>query len=74
VPGVRVLAMLKEYEHVAWGCRICNKIDWVGAEKCSAKPEHVPHRGYDIGSCEGEMLKLYIRTGGTRDAERLPQM
>ena len=43
----------------AFGCRVCNKIDWADTDEAQAKPEHVPHRGYDIGSCKGEMVKLW---------------
>lgn len=45
--------------HIAWGCRTCNKIDWVDNEAACAKPEHVPYRGVDIGICSGKMEKLY---------------
>jgi hypothetical protein len=47
------------YKHVAWGCKTCNKIDWVDSKEALAKPEHIPHRGVDIGSCKGKMIKLY---------------
>ena len=47
-------------EHVAWGCRKCNKIDWVDNPEQTAKPEHVSHRGVDIGSCGGEFIKLFV--------------
>jgi len=46
-------------EHVAWGCRTCNKIDWVNNSKQLAKPEHVAYRGIDVGTCKGEMIKLF---------------
>lgn len=45
--------------HVAWGCRTCNKVDWVDDKETKAAPEHVPHRGVDIGDCKGKMVKLY---------------
>lgn len=43
----------------AFGCRRCNKIDWFDDREQKAQPEHVSHRGIDIGSCDGEMEKLY---------------
>ena len=42
---------------VAWACRTCGKVDW--ADEQLARPEHISHRGVDIGSCDGEMVKLY---------------
>ncbi len=48
--------------HVAWGCKTCNKIDWIDKKEATAKPEHVSHRGVDIGSCPGVMIKLWEKT------------
>jgi hypothetical protein len=44
---------------VAWACKTCNKVDWVDAKEALAKPEHIPHRGFDIGKCKGKMIRLY---------------
>ncbi len=46
-------------EIVAWGCKTCLKFDWVHVKEAMAKPEHVPHRGFDIGNCPGKMILLY---------------
>lgn len=46
-------------EPIAWACRTCNKIDWADAKEQLAKPEHISHRGVDIGSCKGKMIPLY---------------
>ena len=43
----------------AWYCPVCNKFDLVDVKEAMASPEHVPHRGYDIGSCKGIMIPLY---------------
>jgi len=43
----------------AWYCPVCKKFDLADIEKPMAKPEHVPYRGVDIGSCNGEMIPLY---------------
>lgn len=58
--------------HVGWVCQVCGKYDTLeGTPK--AKPEHVPHRGYDIGSCPGVMEKVYrVKSenhGGLMDEE-----
>jgi hypothetical protein len=50
-------------QHVAWACKTCNKIDWVDSKEQLAKPEHISHRGIDIGTCDGEMMKLYAQKG-----------
>jgi hypothetical protein len=44
---------------IAWGCRTCNKIDWADTIEQLASPEHVSHRGVDIGSCRGKMIPLF---------------
>ena len=49
---------------IAWGCKTCNKIDWadsVDPFKFSKHvfPEHVRHRGFDIGKCKGKMIPLF---------------
>ena len=44
---------------IAWACRTCNKIDWADSKEQLAKPEHVSHRGFDIGTCKGTMIPLY---------------
>jgi hypothetical protein len=51
--------MMMRYKHVAWACKTCNKVDWVDAKEALAKPEHIPHRGFDIGKCKGKMIRLY---------------
>ena len=57
--------MSKEYyTHIAWGCRACNKIDWVDDNEAKAMPEHIPYRGMDIGKCKGKMIKLYSLNEG----------
>ena len=43
----------------AWYCPVCRKIDLIEAKEPMAKPEHVPHRGVDIGTCKGIMISLY---------------
>lgn len=44
---------------IAWACRLCNKIDWADTKEQTAKPEHISHRGVDIGDCKGKMIPLY---------------
>ena len=44
---------------IAWACRTCNKVDWADQEEQTAKPEHVCHRGVDLGTCKGKMIALY---------------
>ena len=46
---------------IAWACRKCNKVDWNDTEEQLAQPEHVSHRGIDIGKCDGEMIPLFKR-------------
>ncbi len=48
-------------KHVAWYCPICKKFDFVDSEEVLCKPEHIPYRGVDIGSCKGRMIKLYVK-------------
>ena len=43
---------------IAWYCPVCKKFDLVEVGESLAKPEHVPHRGIDIGSCKGIMVPL----------------
>jgi ribosomal protein L37AE/L43A len=43
-----------------WYCPTCGKTDHDGADEALASPEHVPHRGVDIGTCKGCMYK-YVR-------------
>ncbi len=45
----------------AWYCPVCKKFDLADVEEQMAKPEHVSHRGYDIGTCKGTMILLYER-------------
>ena len=52
---------LTAMRHVAWACRTCNKIDWVDSKEQIAKPEHIAHRGVDIGTCDGEFIELYVK-------------
>ena len=42
-----------------WACKKCNKFDWHDSSIFLAAPEHVPHRGFDIGTCGGKMIPLY---------------
>jgi hypothetical protein len=44
----------------AWGCRTCNRIDWADDSFMNAFPDHVSHRGFDIGQCKGIMIPLYF--------------
>lgn len=50
---------MNDREPIAWACRTCNKVDWADQEEQTAKPEHVSHRGVDLGTCKGEMIPLY---------------
>ena len=43
----------------AWVCRTCGKVDFADEEERRAAPFHVPHRGYDIGSCPGRMIPVF---------------
>lgn len=43
----------------AWYCPVCGKFDLMDSEEPMARPEHVPYRGIDIGTCKGEMIPLY---------------
>ncbi len=43
----------------AWYCPKCKKFDLADVKRAMASPEHVPHRGVDIGNCTGEMIPLY---------------
>lgn len=38
-----------------WKCKTCGKTDDSSTSEGQAKPEHIPHRGFDIGNCEGKM-------------------
>ena len=42
-----------------WACKKCGKFDWYDSAKNLASPEHVPHRGADIGTCGVQMIALY---------------
>lgn len=44
---------------IAWGCKTCNKIDWVDTKEQLAKPEHLSYRGVDIGTCKGKFIPLF---------------
>ena len=48
---------VRGHHPIAWYCPVCKKFDMIGTEPL-AKPEHIPHRGFDIGSCKGKMIKL----------------
>ena len=58
---------------VGWACKKCNKFDWYDSPSSLAFPKHVPHRGFDIGTCGGEMIALYdkeamhLANGGHHD-------
>ena len=43
----------------AWYCPKCKKFDLADVKENLASPEHVPHRGFDIGDCEEEMIPLF---------------
>ncbi|KKL80783.1 hypothetical protein LCGC14_2001330 [marine sediment metagenome] len=43
---------------IAWICKTCNKVDWADVKEQLAKPEHVSHRGVDIGTCKGKMIPV----------------
>lgn len=45
----------------AWYCTTCKKFDVASEKEALATPEHVPHRGIDIGECKGEMIPLYSK-------------
>ncbi len=47
---------------IAWGCPVCKKFDWADAPTPLAKPEHIPYRGVDLGTCKGKMIPLCIAT------------
>ena len=51
--------MSENKKPIAWACRTCNKVDWADKKEQTAKPEHVCHRGIDLGSCSGKMIPLY---------------
>ena len=42
-----------------WACKKCGKFDWYDSPINFASPEHIPHRGVDIGTCDGKMIPLY---------------
>lgn len=44
---------------IAWYCPVCKKFDLASIKEAMAFPEHVPHRGVDIGSCRGTIIPLY---------------
>jgi len=43
----------------AWYCPKCKKFDLADVKEPLASPNHVPHRGVDIGNCDGVMIPLY---------------
>lgn len=43
----------------AWYCETCKKFDIAHEKEALAKPQHIPHRGFDIGECRGIMIPLY---------------
>jgi len=51
---------MQQIEHVGWFCKKCQKFDSVFTKEQTAKPEHVSHRGIDIGSCKGVMEKVFV--------------
>ena len=60
--GIRYAKFLPKadiHKPFAWYCPKCKKFDIASAEEQLASPEHVSHRGVDIGSCKGEMISLY---------------
>ncbi len=51
----------------AWYCPICKKFDLADVKESLAAPEHVPHRGVDIGNCKGKMIPLYEKEEEARE-------
>jgi len=45
----------------AWVCKLCHQVDFPEVGEPMASPEHIPHRGVDIGSCPGKMVPVYSR-------------
>jgi hypothetical protein len=50
---------MMELRPYAWYCPVCKKFDIAHEKEQMAKPEHIAHRGVDIGSCNGRMIRLY---------------
>jgi hypothetical protein len=45
----------------AWICKKCLKMDFPEIEESLAKPEHIPYRGVDIGTCGNPMIPVYSK-------------
>lgn len=58
----------------AWLCRKCGKGDWADIDEQLAKPEHVCHRGIDLGECKGEMVPLYRKHGASSLGAKLERL
>ena len=54
--------IIGKVETEMWYCPKCNKFDFANSKECIAKPEHIPYRGVDMGSCKGEMIPLISLT------------
>lgn len=50
--------MKRKVDPIAWYCPVCKKFDLAEVKKPMAMPEHIPHRGHDIGCCKGKMIPL----------------
>ena len=61
---------MQQIEHVGWFCKKCQKFDSVFTKEQTAKPEHVSHRGIDIGRCKGVMGKVFVIKGCSMDREK----
>ena len=48
---------------IAWICPVCRKTSWADTPEQDAAPEHVAHRGFDIGKCGGKMIPVYMPKG-----------
>ena len=51
--------MINIQKPFAWYCPKCKKFDVMEEDEQLASPEHVSHRGFDIGSCKEKMIPLY---------------
>ena len=60
-PRKEEVRMSNQPKPVAWACRTCGKLDWADTDEMLAAPEHLSHRGIDIGTCKGEMIRLYTK-------------
>ncbi len=54
----------EEKRPVVWACRTCGSVDWDEDHSPDEQweknsPNHVWHRGMDIGTCKGVMMALF---------------